>query len=280
MKIIRSSIELSEVLLGTSRSIGFIPTMGALHQGHLSLIETSIKECQITVVSIFVNPKQFSPNEDLDKYPRNEKNDISLLNSLAVDFLFIPSVDEIYPDNYTIKIKSKSLFKVLEGKSRPGHFDGVLAVVYRLLDIIKPNYLYLGKKDAQQLKIIQNMIEDFSIKITVQGCQIIRDIDGLALSSRNKYLSIKERELATSIYSALDMSHKYFLLGERKVGKLINIFVDNLAPGLEKSIDYVCIVNVNDFEQCDGIIKDNSLLLVALFVGDTRLIDNVEFKLK
>jgi pantoate--beta-alanine ligase len=280
MKIIRNSIELSKTLLGTSRSIGFIPTMGALHKGHLSLIETSIKECQITVVSIFVNPKQFSPNEDLDKYPRNEKNDIALLNSLAVDFLFIPSFDEIYSDDYTIKIQSESLFKVLEGNARPGHFDGVLAVVCRLLDIVQPNYLYLGKKDAQQLKIIQNMIEDFSLKIIVQGCQIIRDNDGLALSSRNRYLSIKERGLATSIYSALGMSHKYFLLGERKVGKLTNIFVDNLAPGLEKSIDYVSIVNVNDFEQCDDIIVDNSLLLVALFVGDTRLIDNVELKLK
>jgi pantoate--beta-alanine ligase len=148
------------------------------------------------------------------------------------------------------------------------------------LNIVQPNYLYLGKKDAQQLKIIQNMIEDFSLKIIVQGCQIIRDNDGLALSSRNRYLSIKERGLATSIYSALGMSHKYFLLGERKVGKLTNIFVDNLAPGLEKSIDYVSIVNVNDFEQCDDIIVDNSLLLVALFVGDTRLIDNVELKLK
>ncbi|MFB0900537.1 MAG: pantoate--beta-alanine ligase [Dehalococcoidia bacterium] len=280
MKIIRNSIELSKTLLGTSRSIGFIPTMGALHKGHLSLIETSIKECQITVVSIFVNPKQFSPNEDLDKYPRNEKNDIALLNSLAVDFLFIPSFDEIYSDDYTIKIQSESLFKVLEGNARPGHFDGVLAVVCRLLNIVQPNYLYLGKKDAQQLKIIQNMIEDFSLKIIVQGCQIIRDNDGLALSSRNRYLSIKERGLATSIYSALGMSHKYFLLGERKVGKLTNIFVDNLAPGLEKSIDYVSIVNVNDFEQCDDIIVDNSLLLVALFVGDTRLIDNVELKLK
>ncbi|PZC40154.1 MAG: pantoate--beta-alanine ligase [Chloroflexi bacterium] len=280
MKIIRNSIELSKTLLVTSRSIGFIPTMGALHKGHLSLIETSIKECQITVVSIFVNPKQFSPNEDLDKYPRNEKNDIALLNSLAVDFLFIPSFDEIYSDDYTIKIQSESLFKVLEGNARPGHFDGVLAVVCRLLNIVQPNYLYLGKKDAQQLKIIQNMIEDFSLKIIVQGCQIIRDNDGLALSSRNRYLSIKERGLATSIYSALGMSHKYFLLGERKVGKLTNIFVDNLAPGLEKSIDYVSIVNVNDFEQCDDIIVDNSLLLVALFVGDTRLIDNVELKLK
>jgi pantoate--beta-alanine ligase len=221
MKIIRNSIELSKTLLGTSRSIGFIPTMGALHKGHLSLIETSIKECQITVVSIFVNPKQFSPNEDLDKYPRNEKNDIALLNSLAVDFLFIPSFDEIYSDDYTIKIQSESLFKVLEGNARPGHFDGVLAVVCRLLNIVQPNYLYLGKKDAQQLKIIQNMIEDFSLKIIVQGCQIIRDNDGLALSSRNRYLSIKERGLATSIYSALGMSHKYFLLGERKLGSRI-----------------------------------------------------------
>lgn len=256
------------------KTIGFVPTMGALHDGHLSLIRRARKENDFVVVSIFVNPLQFGPNEDFHKYPRMLENDSFLCEKEGVDFLFAPKENDFYEKPHLTYVNVKELSSYLCGKSRPGHFEGVCTVVNKLFNIISPNRAYFGKKDYQQLLIISKMVKDLSIDIEIVGCNIVRDIDGLALSSRNKYLSDEERLEALNIYKSLKFAKEKIINGEVDPIKIKKEIENILKNGKKTKIDYVEIVDKNTLKEVDKIDR-NTLIAIACFVGTTRLIDNI-----
>ena len=206
-----------------SKKIGFVPTMGALHEGHLSLIRKSRRENDIVVLSIFVNPKQFDPKEDFRSYPRPEKKDILLAKKEKVDIIFYPSEKEMYPTGFLTSIHVDAITDVLCGASRPGHFRGVTTVVGKLLSIIAPDVMYLGQKDAQQVIALKRMIVDLNFPVTVKACPIVREPDGLAMSSRNKHLTPRQRETATVLFKSLKNAKKKVLAGERNAAKIIRV---------------------------------------------------------
>ncbi len=252
-------------------SVGFVPTMGALHQGHLSLIKRSVKENDHTIVSIFVNPTQFLEGEDFEKYPRKEESDKKICQIAGVDAIFMPNFKDIYPQKDEVLIKApKVKGYILEGFHRPGHFDGVLRVVLKLFNIISPNRAYFGKKDAQQLYLIQKMVKDLFLDIEIVPCEIVREETGLALSSRNEYLSPKERIKALSLSKALKRAANLITSGERDA-----LVIKNYMKEILKDIDleYVEIVD-RDFNKIDKIEPKNTIILIAGYVGSTRLIDN------
>ena len=271
MKIIQNPIELKEILRKEKKSIGFVPTMGALHKGHLSLIKRAVSENDITVVSIFVNPTQFLPGEDFEKYPRKIEADKRLCEIVGVDYLFTPTSDDIYQDDEVLIKAPKIKGYILEGFNRPGHFDGVLQIVNKLLNIVKPTRAYFGKKDAQQLYLIQNMAHSLFLHVEIIPCEIVRDSDGLALSSRNVYLSKEEREDALKISKALKMASKAMMKNEFKSTAIKSIIKETLK-GLDT--EYIEIVDRN-FNKIDQIELKNSIILIAAKVGSTRLIDNL-----
>jgi len=259
------------------KKIGFVPTMGYLHEGHLSLIRCSKKENDITVVSIFVNPIQFGANEDFGRYPRDFERDKSLCEKENVDYVFYPSYEEMYPDGFQTYVEVVKLSKGLCGDFRPGHFKGVATVVAKLFNIVCPDNAYFGKKDFQQLKVIQRMVKDLNFPVNVVGCPIVREPDGLAMSSRNKYLSDEERESALYISKALFEAKRMFEDGitdpnliKERVRQIIS-----QAKHL-KEIQYVEIVDSNTLKPVDKI-KKSDVLAVAVYIGNTRLIDNIEF---
>lgn len=276
MKIFRNNTELIQGTQNLNCKIGFVPTMGALHLGHLSLFKQALLETDKTIGSIFINPKQFSPSEDLNRYPKNVASDINQLKELGVDYLFIPRFDDIYPNDFKEIDYISEWHNILEGSFRPSHFNGVVQVMYRLLNLVQPDYLYLGKKDAQQLKIIAEMIDNFNMPVTVKACEIIREQSGLALSSRNVYLSTKEKLQAATIYNSLCHARSNFDDGNRSPSEIIKIFKKNLDDQLVKNIEYVSIVDQTTFMSTNGNIENNAFLLVAIKIGTTRLIDNVE----
>ena len=259
--------------------IGLVPTMGALHNGHASLIEKAKKTCDKVVVSIFVNPIQFGPNEDFDKYPRTIENDLELCKKYGVDIVFSPTPKEMYGEN---KILSNTeltyicppykLVDCLCGKSRPGHFDGVATVVLKLFNIVNPNYAFFGQKDAQQLFILKKMVKDLNLDIEIIPCPIVREPDGLALSSRNTYLSTKEREFALSISKALREIERQYNMGITDANILFDIGISVLNQNI--NLEYL---EFRDFETFDKIqnVKKNTLIAIAAKVGKTRLIDNI-----
>lgn len=271
MEIFRTSLELREFLKSKSGTIGFVPTMGALHDGHISLIKKAKSECDIAVLSIFINPTQFGENEDLDSYPRNEERDIRVAKMCGASAVFIPEASEIYfTDEPLIKAPEK-LSNILEGKTRPGHFDGVLRVLNKLFNIVKPTKVYFGKKDAQQLIIVQNMIKTFFMDIELVACDIVRQSDGLAMSSRNAYLSEEDKLYALKISRSLIKASNLIKKGELSVNEIKTQMLEVLEP---LNVDYVEIVN-HKFEPLLKVELTNTIILVAANVGKTRLIDNI-----
>lgn len=265
--------EISKELRFKGKSIGFVPTMGALHDGHLSLIKRAREENDIVVVSIFVNPTQFSQGEDYEKYPRDVESDKEKLEALAVDYLFLPDVNSLYPEGYSTYIVVEELSDKLCGKFRPGHFRGVATVVCKLFNIVKPLRAYFGQKDYQQSLIIKRMVEDLNFDIEIIVCPTIRQQDGLAMSSRNLYLNEEEKKAATVIYKALQEAEKLLKEGVMPLDVKIKIH-EILKHPLIREIQYAGIYDPITLEE----VKDKQnkyLIAVALKIGDTRLIDNL-----
>ncbi len=276
IKTINEMKKISKSLKLQNKKIGFVPTMGYLHKGHLSLVECSKKENDITVVSIFVNPTQFGENEDFDKYPRDLERDLKLCEDAGVDYVFAPRASEMYPEGYSTYVIMETLTDKLCGKYRPGHFKGVLTVVNKLFNIVQPDNAYFGEKDYQQLIIIKKMVEDLNMNVNVVGCPIVREEDGLAMSSRNKYLSEEERKSALSLSKALFLAKELFEKGETNPQKLKEEMKKLiLSYPLVKEIQYIEIVDPITLEEKQKVEKGDRVLL-AVFVGDTRLIDNIK----
>jgi pantoate--beta-alanine ligase len=257
-----------------SRVIGLVPTMGALHAGHLSLIERARRECSPVIASIFVNPKQFGPNEDFSKYPRTFESDSEKLERAGVDSLFAPEPPEIYPDGFSTYVNVDGLSDRLEGRSRPGHFRGVATVVMKLLQIVQPNFAYFGRKDAQQLRLIMQMARDLNLDTKIVVCPPVREPDGLALSSRNVYLSAEERKAATVLYRALEAAKSELAAGVRDGRQLRDVLQRTLGAERHARVDYAEIVDAESFEPVARVNKPCYVLL-AVFIGKTRLIDNL-----
>ncbi len=254
--------------------IGFVPTMGFLHEGHLSLVAESTKNCDITIVSIFVNPAQFGPNEDLESYPRDLDRDLALLEQNGVDYVFFPDPDMMYPKPYHTWVEVSDLSGILCGASRPGHFRGVCTVVLKLVNIVKPHFMYMGEKDFQQLTILTIMHRDLNLSTRIIGCPIIRESDGLAKSSRNVYLNSADRKIAVCPSQALFKARSAVAAGFRDAAALIaTAKADITASGAK--VDYVEIVSATDLSKAD-IIDEQSRMLIAVYVGKTRLIDNLQ----
>ena len=271
MKIISNPSALKEDLKGIDKTVGFVPTMGALHEGHIALIKRAKEENEIVVVSIFVNPTQFLAGEDLDKYPKKDEADKKICELAGVDILFFPNAQDIYTQD-EVKICAPNVRGyVLEGATRPGHFSGVLTVVMKLLHIVSPTKAYFGKKDAQQLNLITLMVKQFFMNVEIVPVDIVRDSDGLALSSRNIYLSKEQREEALkipkSLYTASQLISKNILITQEIKKAMLEV----LAP---LSIEYVEILN-RDFEVIDEVQIGNTVILVEVIVGETRLLDNI-----
>ncbi len=283
MKIIRTVSDMQEFSLNckrNSQTIGFVPTMGYLHEGHLSLIRLARERSNIVVVSIFVNPLQFGKGEDFDKYPRNLDRDAELLRKEGVDILFYPSVDEMYPEGKILtEVYVNKISEILCGKYREGHFKGVTTVVSKLFNIVMPDIAVFGKKDRQQLFIIKKMVNDLNFNIEIIEGEIIREKDGLAMSSRNSYLSDEERESALMIYKGLKNSVDT-LKKTKDVGKTKKEFIKYVESSSLNSVQYIEVVDSKDFSIVEEVDKGLYYILTAVFVGSTRLIDNMEVKVE
>jgi len=258
-------------------SIGFVPTMGYLHEGHKSLIEKARVENDKVVVSIFVNPTQFGPNEDFEKYPRDLEKDAALCSDAGADLIFAPEVKEMYPDGSHTFVDVEGITEGLCGEKRPGHFRGVCIVVSKLFNIVSPHRAYFGEKDAQQLAVIKRMVNDLNFDIEVKGCPIIREEDGLAKSSRNTYLSAEERIAARVLSRSLNKGKEALSKGERDSDNLKNIILNELNSEPLAKIDYVEIVDSSTLKSIKNIEKP-ILTAIAVFIGKTRLIDNFTFE--
>jgi pantoate--beta-alanine ligase len=273
VKIAKNYHSFRETRNSLKGSIGFVPTMGALHRGHLSLIQRAIDENDHVIVSIFVNPTQFLPGEDLDSYPRREKADMEICERAGVELLYMPAIDDIYEDD-ELRIEAPAIRGyILEGADRPGHFGGMLQVVMKLLNITRPHRAYFGKKDAQQLSLISQMVRNYFMDVDIVACDIVRDDDGLALSSRNVYLDRGDRERALSIPRSLRVAAELFSRGEKRSEIIIEKMREVLSPSVD-SIQYIAVVD-RDFEPLDELIENDTIVLVAVKVGSTRLIYNI-----
>ena len=271
MKIINNIQTLKENLKQQTKTIGFVPTMGALHDGHISLIKKAREENDIVVVSIFVNPTQFLAGEDLDKYPSKMVADEKICKLAGVDYLFTPNINTMYvKDEVLIKAPNLRSY-TLEGERRAGHFDGVLQIVCKLFNIVNPTNAYFGKKDAQQLSLIKQMVSNFYMDINIVECEIIRETDGLAMSSRNVYLSKEQREESLKISKSLKVATHKIIAGETNCDKIIKSMEDTMDT---IDIEYIAIVD-RDFNKIDKIELKNTMILVAVKIGTTRLIDNI-----
>jgi pantoate--beta-alanine ligase len=272
MLIINRIDELQEAKKRLVGSIGFVPTMGALHEGHLSLIRQAREENDTVIVSIFVNPTQFLEGEDLDSYPRREEADRRICELARVDILFMPTRDQMYERDELALSAPAVRGYILEGEKRPGHFDGMLQIVMKLLNLSSATRAYFGKKDAQQLALITQMVRTYFISCAIVPCEIVRDARGLALSSRNAYLSEEEKERALLLSYSLKRASKLVMAGERDAEPIIKTMQSILET--ETKIEYISIVN-RDFHAIELIELGNSMILVAVWVGKTRLIDNI-----
>lgn len=257
------------------KTLGFTPTMGALHEGHLELMLQSKDENDLTICSIFVNPIQFNNKEDLKKYPRNLEDDIEKLNSIGCDVLFAPKVEEMYPEEVTKIYDFGTLDKVMEGEFRPGHFNGVAVVVKLLFDIIEPHKAYFGLKDYQQLAIVRRMVELENLKVEVVPCDIIREDDGLAMSSRNRRLTPEQREVASAIYQNLKMLRSDF--NSLKIADLKSRAIDNINMIEGFEVEYLEVVDAKTLMPVEALAENQKLVVcVAAFLGKVRLIDNMQ----
>jgi len=283
MKVIREINKMQRIsddLRKKGKKIAFVPTMGYLHEGHLSLVRIAKRWGDVVVVSIFVNPTQFGPSEDYKSYPRDEKRDLSLLKKEKVDIAFIPSVEDMYPENYQTYVEVTDLSKYLCGKSRPGHFKGVCTVVTKLFNIVKPHYAVFGEKDYQQLKIIERMTADLNMDVKIIPGPTVREKDGLAMSSRNVYLSEEERKSALSLSKALNEVKRMVREDdERNCEVLIKKVREMIEMEPHTKIDYVEIVHPSTLEPIKKI-EDKAVIALAVFVGRARLIDNMKLEVK
>ena len=259
------------------KKVGFVPTMGYLHEGHLSLVRESKKRADVTVVSIFVNPAQFGPNEDFKKYPRDLEKDSAYLEQAGVDGLFYPDAAEIYPPGYRTYVEVHGLQDRLCGKSRPGHFRGVVTIILKLFDIVGPDRAFFGAKDAQQILIIEKMAADLDLGTEVVTCPIVRDPDGLALSSRNAYLSSEERKAALVLSRSLRWAERAISAGERDAAKVIAGIRSLIEAEPLARVDYVEAVDPLDLDSV-AEIRGDVLIALAVFVGSIRLIDNIRVR--
>ena len=274
MQIVRTIAEMRAARSGLASPVGLVPTMGALHEGHLSLVARSSEQCATTIASLFVNPTQFGPNEDFERYPRDEERDLALFADAGVDLVFAPSLDEIYPAGLVTVVTLTGIAERLEGKYRPGHFDGVATVVTKLFNIVEPDRAYFGEKDAQQLRVIQALTRDLNLPIEIVGCTIIRESDGLALSSRNVYLSDEHRQQALSLSGGLRRAKAAFADGVRDADELRGMVRSGIEAQPLADIDYVSLADSGTLEELAGTVEDAVVLLLAVRFGATRLIDN------
>lgn len=256
------------------KTIGLVPTMGALHEGHLSLVREARRMCDVVVVSVFVNPAQFGPGEDFTRYPRDLTKDTALLTDYNVDYIFAPSVEEIYPKSFSTYVTVEGLSEPLEGVSRPGHFRGVATVVTILLNTVRPDFAFFGQKDAQQALIVKRLVRDLAFDTEIVVLPIVREASGLALSSRNAYLSEEDRRAATVIYRALQKAEAAFDAGERSAKAITEIVRKVIETEPRARLDYVSVTDAETLERIDKIEDRAALVAVAVYFGKTRLIDN------
>jgi pantoate--beta-alanine ligase len=277
MRIIRSIPEMQKIcaaLKRKGRTIGFVPTMGALHEGHLSLIRRSRKDNHTTVVSIFVNPIQFAPQEDLKVYPRPFKKDTRLLQKEKVDFIFYPQANKMYPENFRTSVEVREIGKVLCGASRPDHFCGVATVVTKLFNIVQPDLAYFGQKDAQQTVVIRRMADDLNMPLKIKVMSTVREADGLALSSRNVYLNRQQRKDSLVLSKALGLAGELIRHGQRNAFSIIARMKALIKTRKSAKIDYIVIVDSRTLKPVK-IVGNNCLIALAVRFGKTRLIDNL-----
>jgi pantoate--beta-alanine ligase len=256
------------------RTIGLVPTMGALHEGHLSLVREARRMCDVVVVSVFVNPTQFGPSEDYEDYPRDLTKDTALLTDYNVDYIFAPAAEEIYPKDFSTYVNVGGLSKLLEGESRPGHFRGVATVVAILLNTVRPDFAFFGQKDAQQAVIIKRMVRDLAFDTEIVVSPTVREDSGLAISSRNLYLDAEEQQSAAVIHRALKQAKEIYKKGERHAGKIAEIVRATIETEPRVRVDYVSVVDAETLEKLDKLDERPMLVAVAAYVGKTRLIDN------
>ena len=264
----------ARIMKKQNKLIGLVPTMGYFHEGHLSLMRTARKQSDVVVVSIFVNPMQFGPNEDYKKYPRDIKRDEELARSCGVDVIFYPDKDDMYPAGFSTYVDVEGLTENLCGQSRPGHFRGVATVVMKLFEIVKPDIAYFGQKDAQQAFVVKKMVKDLSMDITMKIMPTVREEDGLAMSSRNAYLTKPERKDARSLNKSLKLARGLVDSGETDSKKIIKAMKDLLLKTPSIKIDYISITDIKHLKDIT-VIRGEILIAVACFVGNTRLIDNI-----
>ena len=257
------------------RSIGLVPTMGALHEGHLSLVREARRMCDVVVVSVFVNPTQFGPSEDYEHYPRNLTKDTAILTDYNVDYIFAPAAEEIYPKDFSTYVNVGGLSKLLEGESRPGHFRGVATVVAILLNTVRPDFAFFGQKDAQQSLIIKRMVRDLAFDTEIVVLPTVREDSGLAISSRNLYLGPEDRDAASIIHQGLRQAKEVFKKGEKHAGKLAETVRTIIESEPRVRVDYVRVVDADTLEKLDKLDDRPVLIAVAAYVGKTRLIDNI-----
>lgn len=276
MQIYKTITETREALAGEAlqKKIGFVPTMGALHKGHLSLVERCHSESDLTVVSIYVNPAQFGPQEDLNHYPRNLEKDIDLLRNYHVDIVFTPDDVQMYPEGYCTWVQVEGLSDILCGASRPGHFRGVATIVLKLMHIVNPKFMFMGMKDYQQIIVLEKMIEDLNLETKIVRCPIVREPDGLAMSSRNSYLTPDERQRATCLIKALKNAQKMVNEGYLESSILISE-AENIIKQSDGRIDYIKIVDGSTLQELPEV-RSGSRMMLAVYIGNTRLIDNIE----
>jgi pantoate--beta-alanine ligase len=277
MKVVETLEEMKKVRKELTEPVGFVPTMGYLHEGHISLVKRARTENPSVVVSIFVNPTQFGPREDLSTYPRDIPRDLALLEKERTDIVFIPSADEIYPAHFSSWVEVGGITKRLEGASRPTHFRGVSTICNKLFNIVQPTKAYFGQKDAQQLLVIKKMVADLNMNLEIVACPTIRESDGLAMSSRNTYLNPEERQAATVLYQSLNLAQQMWSQGEKDgdhIRQAMNVLIQQQPLA---TIDYVSIANTETLEELDRITPP-ALVSMAVRIGKTRLIDNVVLK--
>ena len=277
MDIVKTIAQVREVVRkarSEGKTVGFVPTMGAIHRGHVSLMEAAVSKCDFVVVSIFVNPTQFGPGEDLDKYPRDIKADAEKCRAADVDLIFAPEASEMYPDKLISWVEVEKLTDKLCGRSRQGHFKGVTTVCAKLFNIVLPDIAFFGQKDAQQAIVIKRMVKDLNMPLVIEVCPTVREKNGLAVSSRNQYLSEDEKKQAALIYQSLQKCDQLVKKGETNSEKLVEAMIGKLAESPCIRVEYINIVDIDTVADI-ARVSDQALVAIAVKLGNTRLIDNI-----
>ncbi|WP_276895218.1 pantoate--beta-alanine ligase [Hallella bergensis] len=280
MQVVKTIQEVREIVKGWRKeglSVGLVPTMGFLHEGHQSLIAKSVDDNDRTVVSVFVNPIQFGPSEDLEAYPRDLNHDMAAVEAMGGDLIFNPEPSEMYPDHFTTFVDTTETTELLCGARRAGHFRGVCTVVSKLFNIVGPDRAYFGQKDAQQLATVRRFVRDLNFDLEIIACPIVREADGLAKSSRNTYLSAEERRAALILSKSLKLGQTAVENGERNASAIIKIISDSLQTEPLARVDYVEVVDLNNVQRVETI-EGETLVAIAVYIGKTRLIDNFIWK--